>query len=782
MDSPLSPGTKLGHYEIRSKIGAGGMGEVYLAQDTKLDRKVALKILPPDVTSDSQRLHRFVQEAKAVSALNHPNIITIHQIDRIDSIDFIATEFIEGVTLRQRLEDKRIKIGETLDVALQITAALAAAHAAGIVHRDIKPENIMLRADGYVKVLDFGLAKLVEQPAAAVNGEAQTRTPFRTEPGLVMGTLHYMSPEQARGLEVDERTDIFSFGAVLYEMLAGRIPFKGESNADVFVSLLERDPPPLAQYSSDIPPELEHIVHMCLAKDRDQRYQSMAELRSDLKKITTRVSQELYVSGAEVTQQFPPAAAIRTSTATAIAPGRSIAVLPFDNLSADAENDYFCDGLAEDLINALSRIDELRVMARTSAFALKGKSLSVGEIGGILKVGAVVEGSVRRAGNRLRINVQLINVADGYPLWSERYDQQMADLFDVQDEISLAIVKALKVKLLGEEQTEVLKRHTENTKAYELYLKGRYQFNKWSEDGYQRAIEFFEQAIAEEPDYALAYCGLSDSYSNLRYFGFMPSSEVLPKQRAAAMKALETDPMLAEAHISLAYLKLFYEWDWSGAEQQFKQALSLNPHFAIERSMYGLLLGITDRPAEALAQGERALELDPLSLVSSMDVGWIFWAACDYQRMKEQGRRVIELEPMFYGGHYLMGMAAWSNLEYDEAIEAMEKAMALGGGLMMLGQLGHLYGEAGQTEKTQQVLEQLFALREQRNVPSIHFGLAYAGLGELDHAFKWLDKAYEEHDGPLIFLGVYGSSRNCLRGDPRLAAILQKMNLPLIAN
>jgi len=775
MDSPLLPGTKLSHYEIRSKIGAGGMGEVYLAQDTKLDRKVALKILPADVANDPQRLRRFVQEAKAVSALNHPNIITIHQIDRIESIDFIATEFIEGVTLRQHLEKTRIKIGETLDIALQITAALAAAHAAGIVHRDIKPENIMLRADGYVKVLDFGLAKLVEQPTTLVDAEAQTRALFKTEPGLVVGTLHYMSPEQARGLEVDARTDIFSFGAVLYEMLAGRIPFKGDSKADIFVSLLERDPPPLAQYSSDIPPELEHIVRMCLAKDREQRYQSMAELVSDLKNVTTRLSQGLYVSGAEATQQFPAA------TATAIAPGPSIAVLPFDNLSADAENEYFCDGLAEDLINALSKVDQLRVMARTSAFALKGKNLSVSEIGGILKVGTVVEGSVRKAGNRLRINVQLINVADGYPLWSERYDQEMADIFEVQDEISLAIVKALKVKLLGGEEAEVRKRHTENAKAYELYLKGRYQFNKWSEEGYLRAIGFFEQAITEAPDYALAYCGLSDSYSNLRYFGFMPSSEVLPKQRAAAMKALEIDPTLAEAHISLAYLKLFYEWDWPGAEQQFNQGLSLNPHFAIERSMYGLLLGITNRPAEALAQGERALELDPLSLVSSMDVGWIFWAARDYQRMKEQGRRLIELEPLFYGGYLLMGMAAWSNLEYEEAIEAMEKTVALGGGLMMMGHLGHLYGEAGQTEKAQQVLDQLFALREQRYVPSFHIGLAYAGLGELDRAFEWLEKACEEHDGPLIFLGLYGSSRNCLRADPRLAAILQKMNLPLIA-
>ncbi len=772
MDSPLLPGTELSHYEIRSKIGTGGMGEVYLAQDTKLDRKVALKILPADVANDPPRLRRFVQEAKAVSALNHPNIITIYQIERIESIDFIATEFIDGVTLRQHLEDTRIKIGEALDIALQITSALAAAHAAGIVHRDIKPENIMLRGDGYVKVLDFGLAKLVEQPTTRVEGEAETRALFKTEPGLVMGTLHYMSPEQARGQQVDARTDIFSFGVVFYEMIAGRVPFKGDSQADIFVSLLERDPPPLAQYSSDIPPELERIVVACLAKDREQRYQSMTQLANDLKRLTARWSQGLLISDATATKQFQsgPAPAIPSS----------IAVLPFDNLSADPENEYFCDGLAEDLINALSKVDQLRVMARTSAFALKGKNLSVSDIGQLLKVGKVVEGSVRKAGNRLRINVQLIDVADGYPLWSQRYDQEMADIFDVQDEISLAIVKALKVKLLGEEETEVLKRHTDNTKAYELYLKGRYQFNKWSEDGYKRAIDFFEQAIAEAPDYALAYCGLSDCYSNLRYFGFMPSAEVLPKQRAAAMKALEIDPTLAEAHISLAYLKFFYEWDWLGAEEQFTLGLASNPQFAIERSMYGLLLGITNRPAEALAQGERSLELDPLSLVSNMDVGWIFWAARDYQSMKEQGRRLIELEPLFYGGYYLLGMAAWSNLEYEEAIEALEKTVALGGGLVMLGNLGHLYGESGQKEKAQQVLDQLFALREQRYVAAFHFGLVYAGLGELNQAFEWLEKACEEHDGPLIFLGVYGSPRNRLRTDPRLAAILNKMNLPLI--
>ncbi|MEK6323716.1 MAG: protein kinase [Acidobacteriota bacterium] len=453
----------LSHYRILDKLGSGGMGEVYLAEDTRLNRRVALKLLPAEFTKDTDRVGRFVREAKAASALNHPNIITIYEIGKADGIHYIVTEFIEGETLRRHIERSRMTVQRVLDVSTQVAGALSEAHSAGIIHRDIKPENIMLRPDGYIKVLDFGLAKLTEQPPLSTDTSAPTAARVETHPGMVMGTISYMSPEQARGKTVDARSDIFSLGVVIYEMLAGRAPFQGESAADVFVSLLERDPSPLTDSSPDVPPELERIVVRCLEKDRERRYATGQELATDLKTL-------------EFTPSKEPAVA-RTSP--------SIAVLPFVNMSADAENEYFCDGLAEDLLNALSKIEALRVAARTSAFSFKGKETDIREIGQKLKVRTVLEGSVRKLGNRLRITAQLINVADGYHIWSERYDRQMEDIFDIQDEISLAIVDALKLKLLGDEKAAVLKRYTDNAEAYHLYLLGRFSLQQIHGGGIQ---------------------------------------------------------------------------------------------------------------------------------------------------------------------------------------------------------------------------------------------------------------------------------------------------------
>ena len=729
---------------------------MYLAEDTRLDRKVALKLLPSEFTADADRVRRFVQEAKAASALNHPNIITIYEIGETDGTHYIVTEFIEGQTLRRHFERARLTIDQTLNVSTQIASALSAAHAAGIIHRDIKPENIMLRPDGYIKVLDFGLAKLTEKPSVSTDTSAPTVARVDTHPGMVMGTISYMSPEQARGQAVDARSDIFSLGVVIYEMLAGRAPFQGESAADVFVSILEKAPVALAHSSADVPPELERIVFKCLEKDRERRYALTQELAADLKRLATAPSKE------QPTEKTSP----------------SIAVLPFVNMSADAENEYFCDGLAEELLNALSKVESLHVAARTSAFSFKGKQTDISEIGEKLKVKTVLEGSVRKAGNRLRITAQLINVADGYHLWSERYDRQLEDIFDIQDEISLAIVAALKVKLLGAEKAAVLKRYTANTEAYQLYLKGRYEYNRWTVEGWKRAVEFFEQAIAEEPSYALAFAGLTTAYVNLWFYGYLSSSECVPRMKTSAARAQALDQALAESHLCLGRLKVYYEWDWPGAEREFKRALELNPNYAEAHDFYSLLLAETGRANEAIAAGSYALELDPLSLEIHWHAGWSFFVLGDHDRVLEQGRRLTKLEPRFFYGHWLVGLESWFKGDYEQAMAALETAVSLGGGTFGLMLLGCLYGVAGERDKAEQVLDQFQELNKKQHVLRGDFGLVYAGMGELERAFAWLEQAYEQREGMLVVLKDLARLIPGLSPDPRLADLLRRIGLP----
>ncbi len=734
------------------------MGEVYLAEDTNLDRKVALKLLPAQFTQDEDRVRRFVQEAKAASALNHPNIITIYEIGETAGTHYIVTEFIEGETLRRHFERTRMTIDQALNVSTQIASALSAAHSAGIIHRDIKPENVMLRPDGYVKVLDFGLAKLTEKPSVSTDTSAPTVARIDTHPGMVMGTISYMSPEQARGQTVDARSDIFSLGVVIYEMLAGSPPFQGGSAADVFVSILEKDPAPLAHSSPDVPSELDRITRKCLEKDRELRYGSAQLLARDLKTFSTAPAKE--------------------KTDADSSP--SIAVLPFVNMSADAENEYFCDGLAEELLNALSKIEALHVAARTSAFSFKGKQTDIGEIGEKLKVKTVLEGSVRKSGNRLRITAQLINVADGYHLWSERYDRELRDVFDIQDEISLAIVDALKVKLMGTEKAAVLKRYTDKNEAYELYLKGRYQYGKYTEEGWRKSLEYFAEAIEKEPNYALAWAGLANNYRTLWYNGYLTPDESVPKWKAAIARALAIDNTLAEPHVSLALLKHFYEWDFPGAEREYKRAIELNPNYAETHERYGLFLAVLDRADEAMAEGRRALELDPLSLVTNLNVGFLYWTTGQFDRMREQGRKLIELEPDFYGGHWQIGAEFWTRGSLEEATAEMEKAVTLeGGSTQLLSMMGSLYGVTGKRSEAQQVLNHLLEL--DRRGYSVRFYVAnvYAGLGETDRAFEWFEKAYQHREGILLFLEPFARSLYpALKSDPRLADLLRRIGLP----
>ncbi|CAN5758563.1 hypothetical protein BH20ACI3_BH20ACI3_24840 [soil metagenome] len=1206
MNQELAANTTLSHYRVVSKIGAGGMGEVYLAQDTKLDRRVALKILPAEFAEDKNRMGRFVREAKSASALNHPNIITIYEIGESEGTHFIATEFIDGKTLNEYAKSKPFNLNSVLEIAMQIVSALDEAHSAGITHRDIKPDNVMVRSNGLAKILDFGIAKL--SAPTETGEEAATAIQGATTPGMIIGTPKYMSPEQARGRGVDHQTDIFSFGVVLYEMLSGSAPFAGDTVSDILVAVLTKEPQPLA----NVPPQLAAIVQKTLQKDKQKRYQTTKDLLHDLTEVkqelearsrlgrssapnnkepetqilqapttaeksttantgsqegfwvavlpfkyrganaelealaeglseevvtglsrfsylrviargstlryasdagdvrtigkelgaryvmegslrqagsnirlavhlvdtsngvqlwsenyqrafssealfdlqddlvpkivstvadwygvlpqsmsesvrlkspeklspyeallhsygyTARLTAEDHLETLDILEQavgkapgnadcwamlstlyadeykfgynLKPdplsrtlAAALRAVeaapsnsfanyalaqarfflkefdafrsaaeraialnpmngavaaymgqllfhagdsergcelsekarqmnpqhpgwywavpflqayeerdyrralsyvlkmnmpgffvyhmhlTATykqlgehqlaaqsardllgvapdielivrdfcemwvkseaaehileglqkaglklAAAPnpaeqqsqilkaqttgetatGNSIAVLPFQNMSADEDNEYFCDGLAEELLNALSKIDELKVAARTSAFFFKGKNTNVSEIGEKLSVNNVLEGSVRKSGDRLRISVQLISVSDGFQLWSERYDRELRDVFDVQDEIALSVVDALKLKLFGAEKVAVLKRYTDDAEVHELFLKGRYHAYKYTAEGWKRAIEFFEKAIEKQPDHAQAYAGMAAARGCLWFFGLLPAEQTIPQSKTAAIKALGIDESLADAYLSLAIITFFYAWEWEKAEQEFKRSIALNPNNAEALSYYAIFLGFEERFDEAISRGKCALEIDPLSPLINMNVGWTYFSAGLLDEASDQAGKMIEIEPEFYGTYWLKGAIYLSEGEYEAAVEELEKAVSLGGHQIVLADLGSAYGLAGEQDKAAVVLDQLLEMRRRDYVPAICLARIYSRIGEHNEAIEWLEKAFEERNGEMVFLkgeiagAADDDALNSLGSDPKLIDLLRQMNLP----
>jgi len=754
-------GKTVGHYKILSLLGKGGMGAVYLAEDLKLDRKIAIKLLNEEFGQDTDKLDRFIREAKAASALNHPNILTVYEIGEAAGTNYIAAEFIDGKVLKRHISKGKISLEAILDVSIQIVSALQTAHDAGIIHRDIKPDNVMIRKDGIVKVLDFGLAKLMEKRSDDNSDlESAAMAKVNTIPGLIMGTPNYMSPEQARGKDVDHQTDIFSFGVILYEMLSGKLPFEGETVGDIIAFVLTKEPKRLREMNREVPPELEEIVHKSLQKDKQKRYRTARDLLRDLKDVKqdlehrSRLERISSPNGEEQQTQFPKANQI---AGEAPAQGEtqnrnSIAVLPFTNMSNDVENEYFCDGLAEELLNALAKIEQLKVAARTSAFSFKGKQTNVGEIGKALGVGNVLEGSVRKSGNKVRISVHLINAADGYQIWSEHYDREMQDIFDVQDEITIAIVDVLKVKLFGVEKSAVLKRHTANTEAYELFLKGRYYQNKYTEEGRKTAIEFFEKAIALEPDYAPPYAGISMSLGTSVYFGFRSPQETISRWRANANRALELDADSVEAHISYANSHFFYEWNWAEAEAGYERAIELNPNSANAHCWHGVFLVTRTNPRQAHAEGRRATDLDPLSLIANIFLGWIYLFTNHLNYASVQVRKMIEIEPRYYAAYWLQGSICLADGMFEEAVEAYEKAWALGGTNLTLSYLGCAYALAGRTDEAMRSLNQLLEKREHQYAAAMHVARIYSGLGEIDKAFEWLDKAVDERNGELVFL------------------------------
>ncbi|HYE66088.1 MAG TPA: protein kinase, partial [Pyrinomonadaceae bacterium] len=766
----------LGRYEIRSLLGKGGMGEVYLAQDTTLRRPVAVKLLPADFTQHQERLRRFKQEAYAASALNHPNILTVHEIGAQDGSHYIITEFVEGESLRQRIGQMRLELREVLDVGIQTASALAAAHEAGIVHRDIKPENIMLRRDGYVKVLDFGLAKLIEQQSPALDTEAPTTPLLNTGAGALMGTVQYMSPEQARGLSVDARTDIWSLGCVLYEMIAGRPPFGGATTTDTLSMILHHEQPSLLLYSRDLPAEMERIVEKALTKEREERYQLAKELSVDLKRFKQRL---------EVEAELERTAARQSSTsATAAGSGRrsrkaidSLAVLPLVNASADPNMEYLSDGITESIINTLSRLPKLHVMARSTVFRYKGRELDPQQVGRELGVRAVLAGTVLQHGDNLHVQAELVDVANGWQLWGEHYDRKPADIFAVQEEIAKEITENLRLRLSGEQKKQLTKRHTENAGAYQLYLKGRYHLNKRTEEGFKKGIEYFQQAIDMDINYALAYAGLSDSYILLERYGVLKPKEAIPQAKAAVLKALEIDDSLAEAHTSLAYAKLIYDWDWLAAEGEYTRAIELNRNYATAHHWYGWHLSHTGRHAEALAEMKWAQELDPLSLIINTNMGTILYFARRYDEAITQLQKTLELDASFIVAHQWLGRAYEQKGMYVEAIAEHRTVLnILGNEPESLASLGHASAVSGRSGEARKVVDKLRKLSKRRYVSPYWIAIIYTGLGEREQAFEWLEKAYEERFDWLIFLKVEPMF-DSLRSEARFADLMRRVGL-----
>ena len=823
----ISAGTKLGRYEIRSKIGAGGMGEVYLAQDTKLDRKVALKILPAEVAADGDRMSRFIQEAKAASALNHPNIITIHEIDQTDSVHFIATEYIDGETLRQRMRAAPMKLGEVLDVAAQIASALSAAHAAGIVHRDIKPDNIMMRPDGVVKVLDFGLAKLTERPPDAIDTEAPTRAAVKTGPGIVMGTTAYMSPEQARGITVDERTDIFSFGVVLYETVTGRLPFEGSTSSEVLASILsEKEPQPLARYARDVPAELERIVEKALCKDRLERYQTVKDLLLDLKHLKQELeferkrersvppkSKSAPALGEQTQERTVMDSVARSTlnmsgTTTAIKVNHrniviivaalsiiasavgaylyfararsgainSVAVLPFANTSNDPNMEYLSDGISEALINSLTELQQLRVIARSTVFRYKGKEVDPQTIGRDLNVRALLMGRVRQTGDNLNIQVDLVDATTGAQLWGKEYESKSSDVLSVKQAIAREATDRLRLRLSGDEQRQLTKRDTTISESFQFYLRGRHYWNKRSAESIKKAIEQFQQAIDLDPNYALGYVGLADSYLQLEQYAGAPASEIMPRARAAVDRALQLDDSLSEAHATSASINQKL-WRWTEAEEELKRAINLNPNYPTAHHWYAYYFYIQRQFDDAMREINRAYELDPLSAVISENVANVYLLKNDLNSAIKQVQRTIELDPDFADAHYILGFAYLKQGRNDEATAEFQKAVDLSHrASTYLGNLGYCYAVTGRRAEALSILKELEEKYSKGESSGQFLAGVYAGLGDKDQAFAWLEKDFQQRSGQLPTI-AWRLHFDGLRSDPRFVDLLRRMGL-----
>jgi eukaryotic-like serine/threonine-protein kinase len=822
----ISPGTVLSRYRIISKLGAGGMGEVYLAEDTQLNRKVALKILPENPAIEGERMRRFVLEAKSASALNHPNIITIYEIGETGNRHFIASEYIDGQTLHRRISGGPMLLNAVLDAGVQIASALQAAHEANIVHRDIKPDNVMIRPDGLIKLLDFGIAKVSPPIAPAGTHRVESATTLKggTSPGFIIGTAAYMSPEQAKGILVDARTDVFSFGVLLYEMLTGRHPFEGETPMDVIGAILHKEAVPIRQLLPDIPAEIERIINKLLRKDSNERYQTIKDALIDLKdvrkelefqeklkgtvpsgkekanttaahttsqtRVQTHSSAEYLVSeikrhklgAATLTVLLLAAMGVfyflavgRSSTSADNSPITSVAVLPFQNRNGDAETEYLSDGLAESLIYGLSQLPDLKVSPTSSVFRYKGKEIDPIEIGNNLGVNAVMTGRVAQRGEDLTISVELVDVRNKKLLWGKQYDRKLVDLLATQREIATQITQNLKMKLSGADATAMMTKHyAKNSEAYQLYLKGHYHASKYTKEGFNKGIEYFEQAISKDPNFALAYSGLAFCYLNQTDWVFAPKDSV-PKVRHAVENALRIDDSLAEAYTMLAMIQLQYDWDWLAAERSFRRAIEINPEYALGRSFLAWHLAAMGRFDESIAQDKRALELDPLSPAVNADLGWDLYLARRYDEAIEQLRKAVDLEPNYWVSHVLLGRCYEQQRKLPEAVAEFEKARQIENSIPeVVAALGHGYAMSGRKADALKIVRELEERSKREFVPSYNIATIYLGLGMKDEALRYLAKAYGEGSYFMIHLKVE-PILDSIRDDPRFVEIVRRV-------
>ncbi|MGH9399129.1 MAG: protein kinase domain-containing protein [Thermoanaerobaculia bacterium] len=759
----IAAGDRLGPYEILAPLGAGGMGEVYRARDTRLERDVAVKVLPESLVEDAGALSRFEREAKAVAALSHPNILAIHDFGRQERVVYAVMELLEGETLRDRLAASALPQRKALDYALQIAQGLAAAHERGIVHRDLKPQNIFVTRDGLVKIFDFGLAKSL-RPAAAPGGQ----TGAATEPGLVLGTVGYMSPEQVKGAATDHRSDLFSFGAMLYEMLAGERAFQKDNDVETLIAILKEEPPELSRPGRPVAQDLADLVAHCLEKKPEERFQSARDLAFALR-VVEREGRS--VSGTPDSGARTAALAAAGSDA-AVA---SIAVLPFRNMSADREAEYFSDGMTEEIINALTKIEALRVASRTSAFAFKGKDEDVRKIGAALGVRAVLEGSVRQAGRKIRITAQLINVADGYHLWSERYDRDLEDVFAIQDEIARAILQGLRECgcLLSTEEARLGSRATEDVDAYNDFLKGRYFFNRREAP---EAIVEFERALGRDPSYTEAYTGLADSYCIYGFYGGIPTVEAFAKARAAAEKARVLEPDSAQVHVSIGLVEHYFGWSLERQEKHLRRAIELAPRSAAGYTWLALRLCFEGRQAEALDLARHGAQLEPLSANVQTNVGWAFFSDRRFEDAVREFRRALHIDPRAPYPLWAAGLTCRLLGRHEEAVAFLEKAVEVkvNRQSFYLGMLGAAYAAAGRKPEALALLEELTQRSRREYVAPHHLAFIHITLGDADQAFAELDRAIAERNC-LMWWMRQSPMFDPLRSDPRFPAVLAKV-------
>jgi serine/threonine protein kinase/Flp pilus assembly protein TadD len=732
-------------YQIIEELGKGGMGNVYRVLDKKLNEEVALKVIKPEISSDDRTIERFSNELRLARKIGHKNVGRMFELMEDDGTHFITMEYVAGEDLDSFIRRSgQLTIGKALSIARQVCEGLEEAHRLGVVHRDLKPANIMIDKMGEARIMDFGIARSLE-------------TKGLTGTQVMIGTPAYMSPEQAAGEDVDYRSDIYSFGIILYEMVTGRVPFGGDTPLSVCMKHKTEKPPDPRKMEPQIPESLSRLILKCLEKDKEKRYQNAGELLSALHNIAVGNLKGKQVVGKKEE--------------------KSIAVLPFTDLSPQKDLEYFCDGIAEELISALAKVKLLQVASRTSSYQFKGKGYDISEIGKKLNVQTVLEGSLRKAGNRIRITAQLVDVANGYHVWSEKYDRDMEDIFAIQDEISLAIVEKLRVQLLKEEKEALAKRHTDNIEAYHAYLKGRYFWNRRYEGGLQKSLEFFNNAIATDPAYGLAYAGIADSYNLLGLYSWLPPKEAYSRAKAAAEKALEIDDTLGEAHASLGWIRCFFDWDWSAAEREFKRAIDLNQNYATAHEWYGLFLATQRRFDEAIREINRAQELDSLSLIISAIVGVIFYLARRYDEALGQFRETLEMDPNFSVAYLYQGEVYLSQAMWKEAIDAFQKGVALSPeSTFAVGSLGSAYGMSGQKDKALKIMQRLDELEKERYVSPLYRAMISMGLAENDQSFEHLEKAYLERESYLTFLKEWPLF-DSLRSFPRFAALLEKIDL-----